>query len=242
MSPSRPILGACALAAALLLPLPAMAQQTPPPAPTRPAPAVKASPIEGRWTPAGGNEVIDVRRLSDRVLELKSSDGWIGVGILDDRRVYRGVFEFLDRGDHATGLHLIDWGYGVPEVTVTWTSVRSGEARQQWHRADGTGSRPAPDGPAFGEYVYVEQLPEAVTKVPPQYPQAARDARVEGTVIVQALVGRDGRVKDTRVVHSIPGLDEAAVAAVRQWVFKPALTKNEPVAVWVAVPIKFTLH
>jgi protein TonB len=65
---------------------------------------------------------------------------------------------------------------------------------------------------------------------------------VDGTVLVQALVGKDGKVKDTRVVKSIAMLDGAAEAAVRQWVFKPALSNNKPVAVWVAVPVKFTLH
>ena len=96
--------------------------------------------------------------------------------------------------------------------------------------------------PKFGEYVYVEELPEAITKAQPQYPDLAREAGVDGTVLVQALVGKDGKVKDTRVVKSIAMLDGAAEAAVRQWVFKPALSNNKPVAVWVAVPVKFTLH
>jgi len=96
--------------------------------------------------------------------------------------------------------------------------------------------------PAFGEYVYVEELPEAITKVPPNYPEIARDAGVDGVVLVQALVGKDGRVKDTKVVKSIPMLDKSAIDAVTQWVFKPALSNNRPVAVWVAVPIRFTLH
>jgi TonB family protein len=43
-------------------------------------------------------------------------------------------------------------------------------------------------------------------------------------------------------VKSVPMLDAAAVAAVKQWVFKPALSNNKPVAVWVAVPMKFTLN
>jgi protein TonB len=96
--------------------------------------------------------------------------------------------------------------------------------------------------PKFGDYVYVEELPEAITKVPPSYPDLAREAGVDGQVVVQALVGKDGRVKDTRVVKSIAMLDEAAVAAVKQWVFKPALSNNKPVAVWVAVPVRFSLH
>ena len=96
--------------------------------------------------------------------------------------------------------------------------------------------------PKFGEYVYVEELPEAVTKVQPIYPDLAREAGVDGTVLVQALVGKDGKVKDTKVVKSIPMLDKNAADAVKQWVFKPALSNNKPVAVWVAVPVKFSLH
>ncbi len=104
--------------------------------------------------------------------------------------------------------------------------------------------------PKYGDYVYVEEFPEAITRVPPVYPDIAREAGVDGTVMVQALVGRDGRVKDTRLVDksgkvvtaSIPMLDAAAIAAVRQWVFKPALSNNKPVAVWVAVPLKFSLR
>ena len=96
--------------------------------------------------------------------------------------------------------------------------------------------------PKFGEYVYVEELPEAITRVQPQYPDLAREAGVDGTVMVQALVGKDGKVKDVRVVKSIPMLDENAKSAVRQWVFKPALSNNKPVAVWVGVPVKFSLH
>jgi protein TonB len=96
--------------------------------------------------------------------------------------------------------------------------------------------------PAFGDYVYVEELPEPITRVNPIYPDLAREAGVDGQVNVQALVGKDGRVKDVRVVKSIPMLDESAKAAVRQWVFKPALSNNKPVAVWVGVPVKFSLH
>jgi len=101
---------------------------------------------------------------------------------------------------------------------------------------------PSDNMPQYGEYVYVEELPEAISKVTPEYPDIARQSNMEGTVLVQALVGKDGRVKDTKVVKPVPVFDDAAVAAVRQWVFKPALSNNKPVAVWVAVPVKFSLH
>jgi protein TonB len=97
--------------------------------------------------------------------------------------------------------------------------------------------------PTNGDYVYVAELPEAITKVPPHYPEAARAAKAQGMVMVQALVKTDGSVGDVRVVKSVPGLDEAAMACVRQWKFKPALGGDgKPVAVWVGVPVSFTLH
>lgn len=96
--------------------------------------------------------------------------------------------------------------------------------------------------PQFGEPATAEEAPEVVTRVPPVYPPEALKAGLSGTVVVSALVGRDGHVKDTRVTESIPGLDAAAQAAVRQWVFKPAKNDGKPVSVWVTMPIKFTLH
>ncbi len=121
------------------------------------------------------------------------------------------------------------------DIAQTTPSVASGDG-------DMVVAPPSEDLPKFGDYVYVEELPEAITRVQPVYPDLAREAGVDGTVLVQALVGKDGKVKDTKVVKSIAMLDAAAEAAVKQWVFKPALSNNKPVAVWVAVPVKFSLH
>src|SRR5262249_33248285 len=87
-----------------------------------------------------------------------------------------------------------------------------------------------------------EILPEPVTRVPPVYPESARRQGIEGAVVVKALVGMDGLVRNTTVDHSIPGLDEAAQACVRQWVFKPALSGGRPTAVWVSIPVTCRLH
>ena len=96
--------------------------------------------------------------------------------------------------------------------------------------------------PKFGDYVYVEELPEVISKPAPEYPDLARSAGVDGVVQLQALVGKDGKVKDVRVMKGVEMLNEAALKAVRNWVFKPALSNNKPVAVWVAVPVRFSLN
>lgn len=122
-------------------------------------------------------------------------------------------------------------------VTFAATSVKKPMKTQDVSSSQGTPDREVL--PKFGEYVYIEELPEAVVRVPPIYPAIAREANVAGVVMVQALVGKDGKVRDTRVVKSIPMLDGAAVDAVRQWVFNPAKAAGKPVAVWVAVPVRF---
>ncbi len=96
--------------------------------------------------------------------------------------------------------------------------------------------------PPYGTFVYVEELPRTIRRVAPEYPEIARKAGVSGIVMVNALVGRDGLVKDARVSRSIPMLDDAALEAVRQWRFEPARAHGKPVAVWVAVPVRFTLR
>ena len=88
-------------------------------------------------------------------------------------------------------------------------------------------------------YVATDEAAEPIYTVPGNYPDIARQAGVEGTVVVQALVGTDGRVRDMRIVRSIPMLNGAALEAVRQWRFKPAATGGKPVAAWVSVPIPF---
>ena len=123
---------------------------------------------------------------------------------------------------------------GPAVFVLAWALVLSGCSRSS-----------APDVevlPAFGQDVYVDEMPEPITRVIPTYPDAARAAGVQGTVMVQALVDRKGLVRDTRVVLSVPMLDDAAVEAVKQWIFRPALANGAPVAVWVAIPVHFSLH
>ena len=103
---------------------------------------------------------------------------------------------------------------------------------------------PAETLPGLKQYVYVEEMPAPVHSVSPEYPAMAKEAGVSGLVVAHLLVGRDGHVLDVQIDenHSILMLNEAAVRAARQWVFKPALANNKPVAVWVAVPFNFRLQ
>jgi protein TonB len=83
--------------------------------------------------------------------------------------------------------------------------------------------------------------PAKVTHVSPVYPQDARDANVQGIVIIEAVIAPDGRVGEARVIRSIPLLDQAAIDAVMQWEFTPTLLNGVPVPVIMTVTVNFTL-
>jgi protein TonB len=76
-----------------------------------------------------------------------------------------------------------------------------------------------------------------------RYPEIARKAGIEGRVIVQVLVSEKGVVEDTRIMKSLghSGCDEAAVKAIKSVKWKPALQRDKPVKVWVAIPVIFRL-
>ena len=78
--------------------------------------------------------------------------------------------------------------------------------------------------------------------VRPVYPADAQSRKIQGIVIIEATIGADGRVRDTRVLRSVAMLDEAALAAVRQWKYAPTLLDGKPVAVIMTVTVNFRLQ
>jgi protein TonB len=99
--------------------------------------------------------------------------------------------------------------------------------------------------PGASDFVAVEQEPVVVKRIQPDYPEMARQTGLEGMVVVRILVFKDGTVKDVIVVRpsgTSVGFEEAAIAACKQWIFKPAIQNQKPVSVWVNYPIKFTIQ
>jgi protein TonB len=86
------------------------------------------------------------------------------------------------------------------------------------------------------------QAPRKTVDVAPIYPALARLSHVEGVVILEAVIDAHGIVESVRVLRSIQLLDQAAVGAVRQWRFTPALLNGEPVPVVMTVTVKFALQ
>lgn len=87
-------------------------------------------------------------------------------------------------------------------------------------------------------------LPKVISEVKPQYTPEAMQARIEGTLMMSAVVRTDGTPRDIEITKSLDakyGLDKQAVAALRQWRFEPGLKDGKPVPVRVTVEMRFTL-
>jgi TonB family protein len=84
--------------------------------------------------------------------------------------------------------------------------------------------------------------PAKIRNVNPLYPEEAKAAGIQGVVILEVRVEGDGTVGDARILRSVPGLDEAALDAVRQWLFTPTLLNGNPVPVLMTVTVNFTLQ
>jgi TonB family protein len=76
----------------------------------------------------------------------------------------------------------------------------------------------------------------------PSYPGAARTSRVQGAVILEAVINRLGRIRSLRLVQGEPLLNEAAMDAVRRWVYKHQLVDGQPVEVVTTITVKFSFQ
>lgn len=86
------------------------------------------------------------------------------------------------------------------------------------------------------------QRPRKLKDVVPIYPEIARQARVQGVIILECTISPAGTVSDVKVLRGTPLLDAAAVAAVRQWVYTPTLLNGVPVPVVMTVTVTFRLR
>ncbi len=85
--------------------------------------------------------------------------------------------------------------------------------------------------------------PVKVIAPSPQYTEIARKARIQGVVIVQAIINKQGRVENVKVLKGLPmGLEEEAVKAIKGWTFEPATLNGKPVDVYYNLTVNFRLQ
>ena len=82
---------------------------------------------------------------------------------------------------------------------------------------------------------------QLLNRVNPQYPPLARNDRVQGTVLLHAVIGKDGTIQSLSVISGPDKLQAAAFTAVRQWAYKPYLIEGQLVEVETVIQVNFTL-
>jgi len=93
------------------------------------------------------------------------------------------------------------------------------------------------------EFIPYDKAPVPIVPVQPYYPETAKQAGIEGTVILQFYVNEKGNVSEVEFVKKSRSsdLDEAAVSAVKKSKWKPAQKKGKAVGVWQAIPVNFKI-
>jgi protein TonB len=82
---------------------------------------------------------------------------------------------------------------------------------------------------------------DLIRKVQPSYPPLARSARIQGTVVLQAVISKQGTIENLRLLSGHPMLAPAAIDAVRQWRYRPYILNSEPVEVETQITLNFSL-
>jgi TonB family protein len=97
-------------------------------------------------------------------------------------------------------------------------------------------------GTRIGTSIGSFEPPRKIKDAKPTYPSLAQQARISGTVVMEAVIDVDGRVKCPRVLKSAPLLDQAAIDAVTRWEFTPTLVDGAPVPTRITTQVGFSLR
>lgn len=104
--------------------------------------------------------------------------------------------------------------------------------------ADGSGASKPPKQLTVPAAVMAENL---LTKAVPAYPPAAKKARIQGTVVLEAMISKEGTVENLRVLSGPQELQQSSLDAVRQWTYKPYLLNGDPIEVKTTVNVVYWL-
>jgi len=129
-------------------------------------------------------------------------------------------------------------------ITVALVALVFATARQSGTGGDfGTPSAPKSDTSNPSRVRISEKVAQAlaIKKIPPNYPKDARQAGIQGSVVMKAAIDTNGDVVNLNLIQGHPKLVPAAIEAVKQWKYKPYLLNGQPVNVETQITVNFTL-
>ena len=189
-------------------------------------------------------EYLEKERISSDLVSNDSAIRWLGKA-LNATTVLTGVTKHLGSFVHVQ-LRLLSCDKEKTAAIEEFTVPRP-DATNTLSGFDPIAQAPSKDRWASAPAAYEAGPGEATLPVclycpPPPYSDAARAAKFEGQVVLDAVVSEDGRVKWTRIVRGAPfGLNKEALNTVRQWKFKPGVHDGKPVSVLLPLDLGFRL-
>jgi protein TonB len=137
---------------------------------------------------------------------------------------------------------------GPPQVALSGSNVfgstGAGDPNGILHAlGKSSSSLPVPPPPAVAHPPRVSHMMEGnlIRRVQPDYPPIARSARIQGQVVLAAIISKEGRIENLRVLAGHPMLVRAALEAVSQWRYRPYILNGEPVEVETQITVNFSL-
>jgi TonB family protein len=110
---------------------------------------------------------------------------------------------------------------------------------KKWGFVTTTSLLPFQERPSEEQQKLYDEAPKILSTIHVIYPPEAREHGLHGKVMIKVLISKTGSIKETVIEESIPGLDEAAIEAIRKLKFKPGKYEGKPVEVWIRIPVNF---
>jgi TonB family protein len=161
------------------------------------------------------------------------------IGIFDANTLERRLMRLTEKKKEIRGVVRV--GFAVACVVLSAGICASAVALAT--NIDGMLATAGESPKAKGPYTVPasEMRGYVLTKVPPVYPEDAKKARIQGKVVLNAIIGKDGTVENLTVVSGPNELQQSALDAVRQWTYKPFLVNGDPVEVKTSINVIYTL-
>jgi TonB family protein len=161
------------------------------------------------------------------------------IGIFDANTLERRLMRLTEKKKEIRGVV----GVGIAVACVVLSAGTCASAVALATNIDGMVASTNDSPKAKGPYTVPanEMQTYVLTKVPPVYPEEAKKARIQGKVVLNAIIGKDGSVENLAVVSGPNELQQSALDAVRQWTYKPFLMNGDAVEVKTSINVIYTL-
>ena len=179
-------------------------------------------------------------RLASLLLEGAPATAAHAIGIFDANTLERRLMRLTEnRGQMGAGRRAASLaGCAVLGMGMCGSAVALG-LHGEAGVAAGESSAAKPAGPSMVSSGVMAG--NVLTKVAPKYPDAAKRAKIQGAVVLEAVIGKDGTVENLQVVSGPEELAPSAIEAVRQWTYKPFLLNGDPVEVKTDITVTYSL-